>query len=145
PQIRLMLAIQDTGSTLIRVVEGLLRHAPGPGATGSLVGLQQGEADLVRSVADRLRLWAPLLAQPGTDPMGPPPQTTWSAPESWRQLQPLLTDTSLSATDLPRLRRHASRLVLCGQAERALTRTELLWQSLALSRQSATSATRALP
>lgn len=145
PQIRLMLALQEASSTLIRVVEGLLRHAPAPGATASLVGLQQGEADLVRAVADRLRLWAPLFAQPGTDPLGPPPQPAWSAPESWRQLQPLLTDTSISATDLPRLRRHASRLVLCGQAERALTRTELLWQSLASSRRSVASAARALP
>ena len=153
PQIRLMLTFQEACSALIMVVEGLLRHAPAPGATGSLVSLQQGEADLLRAVADRLRQWAPLIAQPGSDPLGPPPQPAWAAPESWRQLQPLLTDNSFSEDDLPRLRRHASRLVLCGQAERTMARTELLWRSLAsgaaspqpTSRQSATGAGRVLP
>lgn len=131
PQLRLMLGLQEACSTLITVVEGLLRHAPPPGATGSLVALQQGEADLVRAVADRLRLWAPRIAQPGADPLGPPPPSAWSPPESWRQLQPLLTDATVADSDLLRLQRHASRLVLCGQAERTMARTELLWRSLA--------------
>jgi hypothetical protein len=153
PQIRLMLTFQEACSALVMVVDGLLRHAPAPGATGNLVALQQGEADLLRAVADRLRQWSPLIAQAGSDPLGPPPQPAWAAPDSWRQLQPLLTDNSFSEDDLPRLRRHASRLVLCGQAERTMARTELLWRSLAsgaastqpTSRQPATHPGRVLP
>jgi hypothetical protein len=130
PQMRLMLALMDACSTLISVLEGLLRHSPAPGATGTLITLQQGEADLVRAVADRLRCWAPLIAQPGGGPLRSPPQPPWRSPTSWQQLQPLLTDCTLSEAELPRLRRHASRLVLCGQADRAMTRTETLWLTL---------------
>lgn len=129
PQTRLLLTLLDTCATLITVLEGLRRHAPTAGATGTLVALQQGEADLVRAVADRLRLWLPLLSQPGSDPLRRLLLPPWRAPTSWQDLHPLLTDHSLSGAELPRLRRHASRLVLCGRAERAIGRSEALWRS----------------
>jgi hypothetical protein len=130
PQTRLLLTLLDTCATLITVVEGMLRHAPTAGATGTLVTLQEGEADVLRAVADRLRLWGGLISQPDSNPLRVLPLPPWRAPISWQDLQPLLTDPSLSGVELPRLRRHASRLVLCGQAERAIGRTEALWRSL---------------
>ncbi|MFM9089549.1 MAG: hypothetical protein ACKOPT_15725, partial [Cyanobium sp.] len=133
PQLRLLLAFTDACSTPHSVGEGHLRHAPAPGATGTLITLQQGEADLVRAVADRLRCWAPLIAQPGGASLLSPPQPPWRSPTSWQQLKPLLTDSTLTEEELPRLRRHASRLVLCGQADRAIARTETLWRTLTTS------------
>ena len=133
PQMRLLLTLLDTCSALVTVLEGLLRHAPTAGATGTLLTLQGGEAAVVRAVADRLRLWVPLIRQPSPDPLGPLSLPPWRAPTSWQDLHPLLSDPSLSSAELPRLRRHASRLVLCGQAERAIRRTEALWRSLTSS------------
>ncbi|MFM7235225.1 MAG: FUSC family protein [Cyanobium sp.] len=133
PQARLLLMLLDTSSTLVSVLEGLQRHAPMAGATGTLVSLQEGEAKLVRTVADRLRLWAPLISQITADSLHPPPQPAWRAPSSWQQLQPLLGDVSLREADLARLQRHASRLLHCGQAERAMLRTEALWTSISSS------------
>jgi len=133
PQMRLLLTLLDACAALITVLEGLLRHAPTAGATGTLLTLQGGEAAVVRAVADRLRLWVPLISQPWPDPLRPLSLSPWRAPTSWQDLHPLLTDHSLSSAELPRLRRHASRLLLCGQAERAIGRTESLWRSLTSS------------
>lgn len=130
PQTRLLVSFIDSCSTLMSVLEGLVQQAPVPGAQGPLVALQQGEADLVRAVADRLRLWRPLIAMPGSDPLRSLFIPAWTAPASWQGLQPLLTDSSVASDDLPRLQRHALRLVFCGQAERAILRTETLWQSI---------------
>jgi uncharacterized membrane protein YccC len=130
PQTRLLLSFMDTCSSLISALEGLVQQAPVPGAQGPLVALQQGEADVLRAVADRLRLWAPLIALPSSDPLRPPSLPDWKPPSSWQGLQPLLTDTSVASDDLPRLQRHAVRLVCCGQAERAIVRTEALWRSM---------------
>ena len=131
PQTRLMLTFMEASSTLLTVLDGLQRAAPAAGATGTLVALQHGEAQLVRAVADRLRLWAQHIARPGFDPLRSPLFPAWTAPPSWASLQPLLMDTTLSKHELPRLQRHALRLVFCGQADRALARTEALWHSLA--------------
>lgn len=142
PQTRLLLMLLDTCGALISVLDGLLRHAPTAGATGTLLTLQGGEAAVVRAVADRLRLWVPLIRQPWPDPLRPLSLPPWRAPTSWQDLHPLLTDHSLSGAELPRLRRHASRLVLCGQAERAIRRTEALWQSLTTSPRASRALTR---
>ena len=130
PQTRLLLSFLETCSSLISALEGLVQQAPVPGAQGTLVALQQGEADVLRAVADRLRLWVPLIALPSSDPLRPLSVPDWKPPSSWQGLQPLLTDTSVASDDLPRLQRHAVRLVCCGQAERAILRTEALWRSI---------------
>jgi hypothetical protein len=130
PQTRLLLSFMDTCATLVSALEGLVQQMPAPGAQGTLVALQQGESDLLRAVADRLRLWGPLIGLPSSDPLRPLSLSTWEAPTSWQGLQPLLTDTSADGDDLSRLQRHALRLVFCGQAERAILRTETLWRSI---------------
>jgi hypothetical protein len=125
PAYQLLQAFDAAASRLITALGALLRQGPSRDDQGLLKQLHQQEAELLRSLVERLQIWRRILRQPG-QPLPPPP-----APAAgWLQPADDLGDPLINDASLKELERLASRLLLCRQAQQAMQAAERQWASL---------------
>jgi hypothetical protein len=133
PRALLLRTLCETCSALLTALGGLERRTPVFSSDQELSALQRSEAELLRSLAERLRHWQQQLHHEQAHPV-PPPPTAWQPPLRWQGLQAELQVLHADAEQLRRLQRHASRLALCGLAQRAVENGERRWLALLESR-----------
>ncbi len=93
--------------------------------------LVEGEAALLVTLAERLRLWATVLN--GSGPGWPAaPARPLSAPSLWLEIDDHMNGTALNALAPRQLERIAARLTLCRQALQAMQTAERNWAALRL-------------
>ena len=126
PAYQLLEAFEAASSRLITALGALLRQGAPRDDQGPLEALQRREAELLRSLVERLEVWQRILRQPG-QPLPPPPP---EAAAGWLQLTDDLSDPQINDASLERLERLASRLLLCRQAQQAMRDAERQWAHL---------------
>jgi hypothetical protein len=129
PTFRLFQLLNAAGSQLVGVVDGLRLLDHTGSDRGPLAGLHDAEAEVLRAVAGRLEQWRHCLAVPHRHRPSAP-GAILQTPAGWQAVEPWLHDPDLEAFELNRLQRHASRLMLCGQALRSIEQAEQRWQAL---------------
>ena len=125
PATLLMANFEATASRLITLVGGLVREPPSLQDPQLVVQLHRAEAELLQAMADQLGLWEQQIR--GRRGLPKPPDTGLLLPRSWQQLGQELNDPTANSASLERLERIASRLMLCRQAEQAISDGEANW------------------
>jgi len=130
PAYRLVLVLDNAHSRLVGAVVGLDRRPPAfTQDRDLLMQLHQAEHDLLQQLALRLGQWASIFAKGGVR-LPAPPQEPMVWPQSWRGIEHLLSDPRCNQASPEQLERVASRLMLCGQAQRAIVEAEQSWAGL---------------
>ncbi len=125
PAMLLMANFEATISRLITLVGGLVREPPSLQDPQLVVQLHRAEAELLQAMADHLGQWERQIR--GRRGLPKPPDTGLQLPLSWQQLGQELNDPTANSASLERLERIASRLMLCRQAEQAISNGEANW------------------
>jgi hypothetical protein len=93
-----------------------------------VVQLHRAEAELLQAMAGQLGQWERQIR--GRHGLPKPPDTGLQLPRSWQQLGQELNDPTANSASLERLERIASRLMLCRQAEQAISTAEANWAAI---------------
>ncbi len=117
-----------TASRLITLVGGLVREPPSLQDPQLVVQLHRAEAELLQAMAGQLGQWERQIN--GRRGLPKPPDTRLQLPGSWQQLGQELNDPTANSASLERLERIASRLMLCRQAEQAISTAEANWAAI---------------
>jgi hypothetical protein len=125
PATLLMANFEATASRLITLVGGLVREPPSLQDPQLVVQLHRAEAELLQAMAGQLGQWERQIR--GRHGLPKPPDTGLQLPRSWQQLGQELNDPTANSASLERLERIASRLMLCRQAEQAISTAEANW------------------
>ncbi|MCP9878073.1 FUSC family protein [Cyanobium sp. A2C-AMD] len=125
PATLLMANFEATASRLITLVGGLVREPPSLQDPQLVVQLHWAEAELLQAMAGQLGQWERQIR--GRRGLPKPPDTGLQLPRSWQQLGQELNDPTANSASLERLERIASRLMLCRQAEQAISTAEANW------------------
>ena len=128
PATLLMANFEATNSRLITLVGGLVREPPSLQDPQLVVQLHRAEAELLQAMADHLGQWERQIR--GRRGLPKPPDTGLQLPPSWQQLGQELNDPTANSASLERLERIASRLMLCRQAEQAISNGEANWLAI---------------
>ena len=128
PATLLMANFEATASRLITLVGGLVREPPTLQDPQLVVQLHRAEAELLQAMADHLGQWERQIR--GRRGLPKPPDTGLQLPLSWQQLGQELNDPTANSASLERLERIASRLMLCRQAEQAISNGEANWLAI---------------
>ena len=128
PATLLMANLEATASRLITLVGGLVREPPSLQDPQLVVQLHRAEAELLQAMADHLGQWERQIR--GRRGLPKPPDTGLQLPLSWQQLGQELNDPTANSASLERLERIASRLMLCRQAEQAISNGEANWLAI---------------
>ena len=128
PATLLMANFVATSSRLITLVGGLVREPPSLQDPQLVVQLHRAEAELLQAMADHLGQWERQIR--GRRGLPKPPDTGLQLPLSWQQLGQELNDPTANSASLERLERIASRLMLCRQAEQAISNGEANWLAI---------------
>ena len=125
PATLLMANFEATASRLITLVGGLVREPPSLQDPQLVVQLHRAEAELLQAMAGQLGQWERQIS--GRRGLPNPPESGLQLPRSWQQLGQELNDPTANSASLERLERIASRLMLCRQAEQAISTAEANW------------------
>ena len=125
PATLLMANFEATASRLITLVGGLVREPPSLQDPQLVVQLHRAEAELLQAMAGQLGQWERQIR--GRHGLPTPPESGLQLPRSWQQLGQELNDPTANSASLERLERIASRLMLCRQAEQAISTAEANW------------------
>ena len=128
PATLLMANFEATASRLITLVGGMVREPPTLQDPQLVVQLHRAEAELLQAMADHLGQWERQIR--GRRGLPKPPDTGLQLPLSWQQLGQELNDPTANSASLERLERIASRLMLCRQAEQAISNGEANWLAI---------------
>jgi hypothetical protein len=128
PATLLMANFEATASRLITLVGGLVREPPSLQDPQLVVQLHRAEAELLQAMAGQLGQWERQIG--GRRGLPKPPDTGLQLPRSWQQLGQELNDPTANSASLERLERIASRLMLCRQAEQAISTAEANWAAI---------------
>ena len=128
PATLLMANFEATASRLFARVGGLVREPPTLQVPQLVVQLHWPEAELLQAMADHLGQWERQIR--GRRGLPKPPDTGLQLPLSWQQLGQELNDPTANSASLERLERIASRLMLCRQAEQAISNGEANWLAI---------------
>jgi len=128
PATLLMANFEATASRLITLVGGLVREPPSLEDPKLVVQLHRAEAELLQAMAGQLGQWERQIR--GRRGLPKPPDTGLQLPRSWQQLGQELNDPTANSASLERLERLASRLMLCRQAEQAISTAEANWAAI---------------
>ncbi|MDH4404579.1 MAG: FUSC family protein [Cyanobium sp. D14.bin.5] len=128
PETLLMANFEATASRLITLVDGLVREPPSLKDPQLVVQLHRAEAELLQAMAGQLGQWERQIR--GRRGLPKPPDTGLQLPRSWQQLGQELNDPTANWASLERLERLASRLMLCRQAEQAISTAEANWAAI---------------
>ena len=128
PATLLMANFEATASRLITLVGGLVREPPSLQDPQLVVQLHRAEAELLQAMAGQLGQWERQIR--GRRGLPKPPDTGLQLPRSWQQLGQELNDPTANSASLERLERIASRLMLCRQAEQAISTAEGKWAAI---------------
>ena len=128
PAMLLMANFEATISRLITLVGGLVREPPSLQDPQLVVQLHRAEAELLQAMAGQLGQWERQIR--GRRGLPKPPDTGLQLPRSWQQLGQELNDPTANSASLERLERIASRLMLCRQAEQAISTAEANWAAI---------------
>ena len=128
PATLLMANFEATSSRLITLVGGLVREPPSLQDPQLVVQLHRAEAELLQAMAGQLGQWERQIR--GRHGLPKPPDTGLQLPRSWQQLGQELNDPTANSASLERLERIASRLMLCRQAEQAISTAEANWAAI---------------
>ena len=128
PATLLMANFEATASRLITLVGGLVREPPSLQDPPLVVQLHWAEAELLQAMAGQLGQWERQIR--GRRGLPKPPDTGLQLPRSWQQLGQELNDPTANSASLERLERIASRLMLCRQAEQAISTAEANWAAI---------------
>ena len=128
PATLLMANFEATASRLITLVGGLVREPPSLQDPQLVVQLHRAEAELLQAMAGQLGQWERQIR--GRRGLPKPPDTGLQLPRSWQQLGQELNDPTANSASLERLERIASRLMLCRQAEQAISTAEANWEAI---------------
>lgn len=125
PATLLMANFEATASRLITLVGGLVREPPSLQDPQLVVQLHRAEAELLQAMAGQLGQWERQIR--GRHGLPTPPESGLQLPASWQDLAQELNDPTANSASLDRLERIASRLMLCRQAEQAISTAEANW------------------
>jgi hypothetical protein len=128
PATLLMANFEATASRLITLVGGLVREPPSLQDPQLVVQLHRAEAELLQAMAGQLGQWERQIS--GRRGLPNPPESGLQLPRSWQQLGQELNDPTANSASLERLERIASRLMLCRQAEQAISTAEANWAAI---------------
>ena len=128
PATLLMANFEATASRLITLVGGMVREPPTLQDPQLVVQLHRAEAELLQAMADHLGQWERQIR--GRRGLPKPPDTGLQLPLSWQQLGQELNDPTANSASLERLERIASWLMLCRQAEQAISNGEANWLAI---------------
>jgi hypothetical protein len=128
PATLLMANFEATASRLITLVGGLVREPPSLQNPQLVVQLHRAEAELLQAMAGQLGQWERQIR--GRHGLPTPPESRLQLPRSWQQLGQELNDPTANSASLERLERIASRLMLCLQAEQAISTAEANWAAI---------------
>ena len=128
PAMLLMANFEATISRLITLVGGLVREPPSLQDPQLVVQLHRAAAELLQAMAGQLGQWERQIR--GRHGLPKPPDTGLQLPRSWQQLGQELNDPTANSASLERLERIASRLMLCRQAEQAISTAEANWAAI---------------
>lgn len=128
PATLLMANFEATASRLITLVGGLVREPPSLQDPQLVVQLHRAEAELLQAMAGQLGQWERQIR--GRRGLPKPPDTGLQLPRSWQQLGQELNNPTANSASLERLERIASRLMLCRQAEQAISTAEANWAAI---------------
>ena len=128
PATLLMANFEATASRLITLVGGLVRESPSLQDPQLVVQLHRAEAELLQAMAGQLGQWERQIS--GRRGLPNPPESGLQLPRSWQQLGQELNDPTANSASLERLERIASRLMLCRQAEQAISTAEANWAAI---------------
>ena len=128
PAYLLVNTLDATASRLVTMVIGMERAAPTSRDPQLVARLHRAEAELLESMAARIRIWEGQLRSPHLLPT--PPMNNLQLPESWLNLEAELSDPLANSASLERLERIAARLLLCRQAEEAIRDGETSWRAI---------------
>jgi len=128
PATLLMANFEATASRLITLVGGLVREPPSLQDPQLVVQLHRAEAELLQAMAGQLGQWERQIR--GRHGLPTPPESGLQLPRSWQQLGQELNDPTANSASLERLERIASRLMLCRQAEQAISDGEANWAAI---------------
>ena len=128
PACLLLNSLDAAASRLVTMVDGMERAVPTLRDPQLVARLHQAEAELLACMAQQLTRWEQQLRQPRGF-LQPPPQGL-QRPQSWLDLGRELNDPVANSASLERLERIASRLLLCRQAEQAISDGEASWQAI---------------
>ena len=128
PATLLMANFEAPASRLITLVGGLVREPPSLQDPQLVVQLHRAEAELLQAMAGQLGQWERQIR--GRRGLPKPPDTGLQLPRSWQQLGQELNDPTANSASLERLERIASRLMLCRQAEQAISTAEANWAAI---------------
>lgn len=130
PYYRWVEQVEQGLSLLLRALDGRRRRPAVDREQDPLAELHDAEQALLRSVAERLQLWADCCANARGSSVPPLPDLPWAAPPAWLNLQQHVSAPGLEAVPLERLQRLAGRLMLGANMVRALNTTESAWMAL---------------
>ena len=125
PAMLLMANFEATISRLITLVGGLVREPPSLQDPQLVVQLHRAEAELLQAMAGQLGQWERQIR--GRRGLPKPPESGLQLPRSWQKLGQELNNPTANMASLERLERIASRLMLCRQAEQAISTAEANW------------------
>ncbi len=128
PATLLMANFEATASRLITLVGGLVREPPSLQDPQLVMQLHRAEAELLQAMAGQLGQWERQIR--GRRGLPKPPDTGLQLPRSWQQLGQELNDPTANSASLERLELIASRLMLCRQAEQAISTAEANWAAI---------------
>ncbi len=128
PATLLMANFEASASRLITLVGGLVREPPSLQDPQLVVQLHRAEAELLQAMAGQLGQWERQIS--GRRGLPNPPESGLQLPRSWQQLGQELNDPTANSASLERLERIASRLMLCRQAEQAISTAEANWAAI---------------
>ena len=128
PATLLMANFEATASRLITLVGGLVREPPSLQDPQLVVQLHRAEAELLQAMAGQLGQWERQIR--GRRGLPKPPESGLQLPRSWQELGQELNDPTANSASLERLERIASRLMLCRQAEQAISTAEANWAAI---------------
>lgn len=126
PATLLMANFEAIAFRLITLVGGLVREPPTLQDPQLVVQLHRAEAELLQALAGHLGQWERQIR--GRRGLPKPPESELQLPRSWQQLSQELNNPTANSASLERLERIASRLMLCRQAEQAISTAEANWE-----------------
>jgi uncharacterized membrane protein YccC len=130
PAFRLLQAFDRAGSRLVNAAGEMMRRPPPLGDSSLVHRLHRAEADLLRSLVERMGRWQQRLDE-AHGRLPHPPAEPFPQPDSWCRLEVELRDPRLNAASLERLEHLAARLMLCRLAAQSMREAEREWRTLA--------------
>lgn len=129
PVYRLIQAFDQAATRLVDAAGEMARRPPPLGDAALVEQLNRLEADLLRSLANRMGRWHLILSR-SQGGVPPPPADPLVPPDSWHGLESLLRDRATDGASLERLERLATRLMLCRLALQVMGEMEQQWAAL---------------